>query len=349
MSTLPSALPEPGHVPLRGGPVLRWGILAPGEIADAWASTVLANTDQQIVAVGSRSAERAAAFAGRHGIPRSYGDYEQLVADPEVDVVYVAPPHTEHARLALLAIAAGKHVLVEKPMATSEAEARVIVEAARAAGVFAMEAMWSRFLPQTTIIAQLLADGALGEVHHARADFGDVFPFDPKSRAFDPALGGGSLLDIGIYSLWFTRLVLGPPTGVRASGTLAVTGVDEQATVVTTHESGHAIGISSSSMIAPTGVTAVATGTLARIEIDQPFCGPHGFRLVAQNVVGDVLDERRWNDPTALRWRGGLCYQATAVAAHIAEGRLEAPEHTLDTTLGLLNTIDEARRQVGAA
>jgi len=348
VSTLPSVLPEPTHTSLRGGPALRWGILAPGSIADAWAETVHANTDQRVVAVGSRNAERAAAFASRHGIPRSYGDYEQLVADPDVDIVYVAPPHTEHARLALLAIAAGKHVLVEKPMATSEAEARQIVDAARAAGVFAMEAMWSRFLPQTTIIERLLRDGALGELHRAEADFGGVFPFDPTSRAFDPALGGGALLDIGIYSLWFTRLALGAPTSVIARGSLAVTGVDEQATVVTEHEGGRAIGIANSTMVAPTGVTAMVAGGLARLEVDAPFCAPGGFRVVADDP-GGAREELRWEDETTLRWRGGLCYQATAVAAHVAEGRTEAPEHPLDTTLGILNTIDEARRQLGAA
>src|SRR5690606_32643818 len=124
--------------------------------------TVHANTDQRVVAVASRSAARAEAFAARHGIPRSYGGYEQLVADPQVDIVYVAAPHAEHPRLALLAIAAGKHVLVEKPMAVSRAAAAEIVDAAVAAGVFAMEAMWSRFLPQTTVIARLLSDGAVG-------------------------------------------------------------------------------------------------------------------------------------------------------------------------------------------
>jgi predicted dehydrogenase len=325
--------------------VVRWGILAPGEIAEAWTKTLHANTDQRVVAVGSRNADRAAAFAIRHGIPRSYGSYEQLAADPEVDVVYVAPPHTEHARLALLAISAGKHVLIEKPMAVSEAEARVIVDAARQAGVFAMEAMWSRFLPQTTILDRLLRDGALGELHRSQADFGDVFPYDPASRAFDPALGGGSLLDIGIYSLWFTRFALGAPLDVLAVGTMAATGVDEQATVVTRHAGGHAIGISSATMVSPTGITAMVAGTLARLEVDQPFCAPGGFRLVADGP-GRAREELRWEDPTDLRWRDGLCYQATAVAAHVLDGRTEAPEHSLDTTLGILGTIDEARRQV---
>jgi len=344
VSTFPSALPEPTNTPLRGGPTLRWGILAPGVIADAWTTTVHANTDQRVVAVASRDAERAAAFAARHGIPTAYGDYEQLVADPQVDVVYIAPPHTEHKRLALLAIAAGKHVLIEKPLATSEADAREIFDAAHAANVFAMEAMWSRFLPQTTIIRRLLDDGVLGPLRIATADFGEVFGYDPTSRAFDPILGGGALLDIGIYSLWWTTFALGTPARASAYGSLAPTGVEEQATVVTEHDGG-ALGIATSTMMASTPNLAAVTGEDARIELDRPFWEPGGFRLTAAGA-----DEHlRWVDPSTIRYRDGLAYQATAVAAHVSAGLLEAPEHPHARTLELLRIIDEARRQVGAA
>jgi predicted dehydrogenase len=344
VNTLPSVLPEPTNTPLRGGPTLRWGVLAPGVIADAWTSTVHANTDQRVVAVASRDAERAAGFASRHGIPASFGDYEQLVASPEVDIVYIAPPHTEHKRLALLAIAAGKHVLVEKPLATSEADAREIFDAARGAGVFAMEAMWSRFHPQTTIIRRLLDDGVLGQLRIASAEFGEVFGYDPTSRAFDPALGGGALLDIGIYSLWWTTFALGTPTDVVARGSLAPTGVEEQTTVLTRHDGG-ALGIATSTMMASTPNLASVTGEAARIEVDRPFWEPGGFRLTAASG-GEQL---RFEDPSTIRGRGGLAYQATAVAAHVAAGLLEAPEHPAARTLELLRIIDDARAQVGAS
>ena len=193
-------------------------MLAPGEIANDWTTTLHANTDQRVIAVASRSAERAQQFAATHGIPRSYDSYELLVADPDVDVVYIAAPHTEHRRLALLAIAAGKHVLVEKPIGVSAAEAQDIADAARAAGVFAMEAMWSRFLPQTTIIARLLADGALGELRTASADFGFPANPDPQGRHLNPALGGGGLLDIGVYTIWFDTFALGDPSSIEATG-----------------------------------------------------------------------------------------------------------------------------------
>ncbi|MBN9140264.1 MAG: Gfo/Idh/MocA family oxidoreductase [Micrococcales bacterium] len=335
--------PEPTHVPLRGGAALRWGVLAPGAIAADWVSAVHRFTDQRVVAAASRSAERAAAFAERHGIPRAYGSYEQLVADAEVDVVYVAAPHTEHRRLALLAIDAGKHVLVEKPMGVSAADAADIVVAARTAGVFAMEAMWSRFLPQTTIIRRLLDDGALAEVAGAAATFAGRFEYDPHSRAFDPALGGGSLLDLGVYTLWWAQFCLGRPDSVSATGELAPTGVDADARVVLGH--GPEVSASSfTSMSVDLPITAMVAGSNGlRLEVE-PFVGPGGFRL-GRIDGGNAY----WEDETGMRWRDGLCYQASAVAQHVADGLIEAPEHPLDTTLDILATIDEARRQLAAS
>lgn len=336
-------LPEPTHIPLRGGAALRWGVLAPGAIAADWVSAVHRFTDQRVVAAASRSAERAAAFAERHGIPRACGSYEQLVADPEVDVVYVAAPHTEHRRLALLAIDAGKHVLVEKPMGVSAADAADIVVAARTAGVFAMEAMWSRFLPQTTIIRRLLDDGALAEVAGAAATFAGRFEYDPHSRAFDPALGGGSLLDLGVYTLWWAQFCLGRPDSVSATGELAPTGVDADARVVLGY--GPEVSASSfTSMSVDLPITAMVAGSNGlRLEVE-PFVGPGGFRL-GRIDGGNAY----WEDETGMRWRDGLCYQASAVAQHVADGLLEAPEHPLDTTLDILATIDEARRQLAAS
>ncbi len=335
--------PESTHVPLRGGPAVRWGVLAPGAIADDWVGAVHRFTDQRVVAVASRSAEKAEAFAGRHGIPRSYGSYEQLVADPDVDVVYIAAPHTEHRRLALLAIDAGKHVLVEKPMGVSAADAAEIVAAARMAGVFAMEAMWSRFLPQTTIIRRLIDDGVLGDLAGAAATFAGRFEYDPHSRAFDPALGGGSLLDLGVYTLWWAHFCLGRPDSVSATGELAPTGVDADARVVLGW--GDEVSASSfTSMTVDLPITAMVAGSNGlKLEVE-PFVGPGGFRL-GRIEGGNAY----WEDETGMRWRDGLCYQATAVAAHVAAGLLEAPEHPLDTTLDILASIDEARRQLGAA
>jgi predicted dehydrogenase len=335
-------LPEPTSTPLRGGAVLRWGILAPGGIADDWTRTLHKNTDQRVVAVASRTLDRAEAFAAKHGIPTAYGSYEQLVEDPTVDIVYIAAPHSEHLRLALLAIAAGKHVLVEKPIGISAAQARELAAAARTAGVFAMEAMWSRFLPQTTVVEQLLQAGDLGEVLTVTADFGAVFDPDPEGRAYNPALGGGALLDIGVYPLWFAHFVLGAPRRVTARGSLTTTGVDAQAAVILDYES-HAQSVLTTSMIVSTPRRAVISGTSAQVQFPLNFMGPSEFEVVRHD---EVIAE--YTDPNGFRWRDGLCYQAVAVAQHIADGLTESPLHTLDDTIAILDVIDEARAQVDA-
>ncbi len=334
--------PASTATPLRGGPTLRWGVLAPGRIAADFVATLHSNSDQRMHAVASRSLERATAFGARFGIDRVYDSYEQLVADTGIDVVYVAAPHSEHRALALLAIAAGKHVLVEKPIGLTAVEAREIADAARAAGVFAMEAMWARFLPQTTVIAALLTEGMLGEIGLVAADYGSIFDFDPTGRAFDRALGGGALLDLGVYPIWFAHFVLGRPSRVVANGSITSTGVDGQAAILFSAESGAQAQLSTS-MIVSTPVRATVSGSLASLDIDAPFVAPGGFTLYR-----DGTDEPlRWDDTTSLRWRDGLVWQATAVAQHVADGLTESPLHPLDTSIAVLETVDEARRQLG--
>ncbi|EAR26090.1 GFO/IDH/MOCA family oxidoreductase [marine actinobacterium PHSC20C1] len=334
-------LPEPSAAPLRGGPALRWGVLAPGGIATDWVAALHANTDQRVVAVASRSAERAAEFARKNGIDRSYGSYEQLVADPGVDIVYVAAPNVFHRPLALLAIAAGKHVLIEKPLGVDAADARLIVEAARAANVFAMEAMWSRFLPQTTVVAKLLSEGELGDVTMVSADFGSNFGAPSGQPVFDPAMGGGSLRDIGIYPVWFSRFAVGAPDSLFAVGRMLPTGVDGQAAVVLGHAGG-AQSVLHTTMLSDTPTEARINGTGGRVEVRTPFYAPNGFAF--------VRDEERteFTDATGLRGREGLAFQTTAIAQHIVDGRTEAPEHPLDVSVAILETLDTLRAHVEA-
>lgn len=337
-----TTLPEPKNTPLRGGAVQRWGVIAPGGIADAWVTTTHANTDQRVHAVASRSLDRAQAFATKHGIDRAYGSYEELVGDPGIDVVYIAAPHSEHLALGLLAIAAGKHVLIEKPIGLSAGEARQLKAAANAAGLFAMEAMWSRFLPQTSIVEQLLRDDALGDIKQVTASFGAAFDYLPESRWFNPALGGGALLDIGVYPVWFSHFVLGVPQTVTARGSLALTGVDAQSVVVLDYAS-DAQAIATMTMWAEDSKGATVAGTTGRVEYTGEFLAPSGLR-----VFGAGAEPLEWIDPTGFKWGTGLCYQATAVAQHIADGLTESPLHTLDDTIEVLEVLDEARRQLGA-
>ncbi|RKH74172.1 gfo/Idh/MocA family oxidoreductase [Corallococcus aberystwythensis] len=327
---------------MRGGPALRWGVLAPGRIAGGFVWALHRHTDQRVHAVASRDPERAQRFASQYGIARVHASYEQLVTDPDVDIVYVASPHSEHKRQALLAIAAGKHVLVEKPLALDADEARDIARAARAAGVFAMEALWSRFLPQTLLIEQLLRDGVLGDIQLVMADFGGRFDFDPEGRVFNPALGGGALLDIGIYPIWLAHFVLGPPPHVHATGSLTQTGVDGQAALVLTYPAG-AQALLHTTLFAETPQEAVIAGTHARLQLDSRFFTPGGFTLKAARS-----DERlRWTDPSGIHGSDGLAWQAAAVARHIAEGHRESPLHPLERSIALLETIDAARGQLG--
>lgn len=339
--SFPKVLPAPSVTPLRGGPVLRWGILAPGEIAGDFTRALHTHTDQKVVAVGSRTAERAAAFAAAHGVVRSYGSYAELVADPQVDIVYVSSPNSAHAPLALQAIAAGKHVLVEKPMAASAAEAATIVEAARAAGVFAMEAMWSAFLPQTSIVRTLIHDGVFGRIAVLTADFGADFSGIPEAIVFRPELAGGVLRDIGIYPLWFSSFVLGAPETVTAVGTATAAGIDEQAALILGHAGG-AQSVLHTTMIADTPTCASVSGDRARLTVHRPFLMPSGLSLFAPEDAAEL----HWTDASGLSGRDGLAWQTTAIAQHIADGLTESPVHPLAETLSVLATLDEARRQV---
>ncbi|WP_416393317.1 MULTISPECIES: Gfo/Idh/MocA family protein [unclassified Curtobacterium] len=334
--------PEPDVAPLRGGPTLRWGVIGPGTIANDFTATLHAASDHRVVAVGSRSPERAAAFARRHGIPGVHGSYEALVADPAVDVVYVASPHPQHLGHALLAIAAGKHVLVEKPMTTSEADTRTLADAARRAGVFAMEAMWTRYLPGTTVVARLLADGVLGDVHLVSVDVGWPHEPDPADRMFDPAAGGGALLDAGVYGHWFARFATGAPVTRRTTGAVSGRGVDLQSVTVST-AAGGAQTVVTTTMTAWTPGLAVIAGSTATVRYTDHFVFPASFAL------HHGAEAVHWADTSGLRGREGLVWQAAALARSVAEGRTESPLHSLDDSIGLAATLDAARASLGPA
>jgi predicted dehydrogenase len=321
-------------------PPLRWGVLAPGRIAAAFVTAVSRYTRQRVVAVGSRSLDRAQAFASAHGIDRAVGSYAELVDDPAVDVVYVASPHSEHASQALLTIAAGKHVLVEKAFTRNAAEARQVVAAARAAGVLAMEAMWTRFLPQTDVIAQLLADGALGQVTTVLADHGQYFTPDPHGRLFNPALAGGALLDLGVYPISFASFVLGAPDTVVATGALTDAGVDAQVSM--TLVTGSAQACLNTTLLARTPTTASISGSAGSIELSGPFYAPGTLTL----TTGAGRSVR---EPDPIEGHLGLCHEAAHVAQLVADGATESPLLPLDETVRILRTIDEIRRQVGVS
>ncbi|WP_426228438.1 Gfo/Idh/MocA family protein [Pseudarthrobacter sp. DSP2-3-2b1] len=339
-----AALPSPR--PLPTAPSLRWGVLAPGHIAHRAVAATHQYSAQRFVAVGSRSRERAERFAGTHGLERAYGSYRALVEDPTVDVVYIASPHSSHAELALLAIGAGKHILVEKPFAATGPEAQSIAAAAQNAGVFAMEAMWTRYLPQADVIRQLLEARAVGDVQMVTADFGFGARFDPSSRLFDPNQAGGALLDAGIYPLSFASSILGAPSLLTAAGTIAPTGVESDAMLLLDHPRGKSS--ISTSITASMPVRATILGNEGRIEVHSPFIGANGVTLVteSQNSAAASWEGRRYPD-----LHDALHYQMDALARFVAADLKESPVHSLEETVAIVSVIDDASSQIrcGAA
>ena len=328
-------LPAPRTPDPASAPGLRWGVLGAGWIASQMAFA-LRDTSQQVVAVGSRDATRAQAFAEEHAPGATpHGDYASLVADPEVDIVYIASPHSEHLEHALLAIAAGKHVLVEKPMAPTADEARQIIAVARAAGVFCMEAMWTRFLPHIDVLRQVLDLGLLGEVSTVLADHSIPLWPDGPERLADPALAGGAMLDLGIYPLSFASLTLGGLSSATGLGTLTDRGVDRRVAFVAQGPSG-AVASLSTDMSVSSPTTASVNGTWARLELDTMFYMPTTMRLVgADGVILDTMT----GDP--IEQHRGMRHEATEVALRITAGETESPVMPLDETVRVLGVAGE--------
>ena len=318
------------------GSPLRWGILGTGAIAHAFVNDLQLTDSGAVSAVGSRSQGSADRFADAFDIAARHSSYEALVADPSVDVVYVATPHPMHRENAILALRAGKPVLVEKPFAMNAAEAREIVQAARESALFAMEAMWTRFLPHVAVVRDWLARGLLGDVVTVTADHGQWFAEDPEFRLFAAELGGGALLDLGVYPVSFASMILGAPNRIVAISDPALTGVDAQTSMVFGYEGG-AQAVLACTLRAKSPTRASIVGTEARIEIDGDFYAPARVTLIP-----------RQGDPTpilSVEEGRGLRHEADEVARRLAAGDLESPLMPLDETISIMETMDRVREQ----
>lgn len=314
----------------------RWGILGTGGIAAAMADDLQLH-GHTVTAVGSRTAESAARFAAAHGIPRSHGGYDELVADPDVDAVYIATPHPQHAPNALLALAAGKHVLVEKPFTMDRAEAESIAEAARASGLVALEAMWTRWLPHIRRMHEIIDDGTIGEVRTVIAQHAQRVSPDPAGRMLDPALGGGSLLDLGIYPVSFAWDVLGEPSAVAALSTPTSTGVDGLTSILLGHAGG-AQSVLTCGLDARGSNTAVVVGTEGRIELGPFFFTPTWLRVLD-------ADDREVERFEARITGRGMQYEAEAFERLIAAGG-EDPLMPLTQSVAIMGTLDAVRARI---
>ncbi|MER7519139.1 Gfo/Idh/MocA family oxidoreductase [Streptomyces sp. NPDC126499] len=317
---------------------VRWGVLATGGIAASFTADLLEMPDAEVVAVGSRSTASAKAFAERFGIPRAYGDWAELAADTDIDVVYVATPHSAHRAAVELCLEAGRAVLCEKAFTLNAREAAELVALARRRGLFLMEAMWMYCNPVVRELARLVADGAIGEVRTIHADFGLEGPFAPDHRLRDPAMGGGALLDLGVYPVSFAQLLLGEPDRVFADALLSPEGVDLNTGVLLGWDSG-ATALLSCSIVADTPLTASVTGTKGRIEVPRGFFYPEGFVL--------HRDGREPEEFTVPGRRDSLQHEAAEVMRCLRAGETESPLVPLDGTLAAMRTLDAVRERIG--
>ncbi|MEV4995204.1 Gfo/Idh/MocA family protein [Streptomyces niveus] len=321
-----------------GDGTTRWGVLATGGIAATFTGDVQAMAGAEVVAVASRSESSAKAFADRFGIPRAYGDWAGLVADPDVDIVYVATPHSAHRAAAGLALEAGKPVLCEKAFTLNAREAGELVALAGERGLFLMEAMWMYCSPVVRRMTELIADGAIGEVRTVQADFGLQGPFAPEHRLRDPALGGGALLDLGVYPVSFAQLILGEPDRVQADALLSPEGVDLNTGMLLGWDSG-ATALLSCSVTARTASTATVTGTAGRIELPSGFFHPDAFMLHREG-----RDPERHAVESPLT---GMQHEAAEVSRCLRAGEKESPLVPLAGSLAVMRTLDAVRERVG--
>ena len=314
---------------------LRWGIAATGRIAAAMATALRTLPDAEIAAIGSRTGEQARRFADAFDIPRAHGSYADLFADDDVDVVYVASPHSHHRDMTVAALEAGRHVLCEKAFALNASQAREMIETARRCDRFLMEAMWSWFMPVWQEVRRRVDAGEIGEVRVVAADFGIPID-DPEGRHRRADLAGGALLDLGIYPLALARFLLGEPDDVRVLGHLTDQGVDGLSGGVLRFDSG-AIGVFHTTLDAFSGRAADIVGTTGSIHIDQPFWHPSSFSI--SPTEGDPVRVEMPNR--------GLAHEAAHTMDVIRAGRIESDVVPWSATLANMELMDEIRRQLG--
>jgi predicted dehydrogenase len=317
---------------------VRWGILATGWIAELFVKD-LQLTGHRVTAVGSRSEESARLFAKQFGIAPAHGSYEALAADPNVDVIYIATPHPYHVTAARLSLNAGKHILVEKPFTLNAREAAEIVDLAKVKNLVVLEAMWTRFLPHMVRIREIIAAGTIGEIRSLIADHTQKLSADPKHRLNDLALGGGALLDLGIYPISFAWDILGKPASIKASATFKSTGADAQVATIFHYASG-AIATTLSSSDSAGANRATIAGTRGRIEIDHVWYSPTTFRVYDNsNAVIETFDG-------AVAGRG-MQFQADEVERLIASGKMAGEILPPAQSIEIMQTLDAVRAQIG--
>lgn len=317
---------------------LRWGILGTGKIASAMATGLRDAPGAQLAAVASRSLTSAQQFGARFDVARHHGSYQALADDPDVDIVYIATPHTLHADNALMCLAAGKHVVCEKPFTMNAREAQAVVDLAREKQLFLMEAMWSRFLPVAQEARRLIAGGEIGQLQQVQADIGFVANVAPEHRLLNPALGGGALLDVGIYPLSMAAFFLGPVSASQALANIGATGVDEQVAFVLRHANGTTSSCAGS-LRALTPTEMVISGSLGRIRLPARF-------YKADHLIVEPMDgpARRIDTPYL---GNGYTHEAIEAMRCVRAGLTESDIMPHAETVALMGELDAMRAQIG--
>ncbi|WP_027342265.1 Gfo/Idh/MocA family protein [Hamadaea tsunoensis] len=319
---------------------IRWGVLATGGIAATFTTDLLTLPDAEVVAVGSRTPAGAQAFADRFGIPRAYGSWQELADDPEVDIVYVATPHNAHFAAAELCLRAGKHVLCEKPFTINLAETLTLIDLARERELFLMEAMWMRTNPAMRRMLEIVNEGQIGEIKSVHADFHIPGPFAPEHRMRDPKLGGGALLDLGVYPVTFAHAVLGMPDAVTSWAAMTPEGVDETTGMVFGYDYG-AVAALTCGMTSVSPVNALVSGTTGHVELGPLFFRPDAIRLHRAGEQTQVIDV-----PYA---GNGMGHEAVEAMRCLREGLTESPLVTWQDSIEVMTLLDRVRAQIGVS
>ena len=317
---------------------VRLGILGTGNMAHEFARGLQHAGNVELTAVGSRSQESAERFAREFAVPKPYSEYAALADDPELDIVYISTPHSCHAENSLMCLDAGKAVICEKPFAINAAEASLMIEKARAKGLFLMEAMWSRYLPSIIKLNELLAGNTIGNVQLMIAGGAFMPAFDPDAYLFRPDLGGGVLLDAGVYLVSMASMVFGSPGRILAAGGFAECGVDDHDAILLQHDSG-AIASLYVSLRASSSPDITLLGDRGKIYVHAPVFAPPKLTVSITGTEDEVL---------CLPFAGnGYQFQAIEAAKCIMAGETESSCMPLDETLAIMQTMDEIRRQFG--
>ncbi len=335
----PSVLPAARLPDAKQIPVLRWGIVGPGWIADHFANALRHHTDQQLVAISSRSRDKAQAFADKWSIAYACAGIDELLARDDVDAVYIATPHNHHFPDGLRVIEAGKHLLIEKPLALNAGQAQQLKQAAAERNLLCMEAMWCNFSPKYDVIRQLLHDGVLGELHTLIADHGEFFT--PDHRIFNADLAGGPMLDLGSYLVGFSVFVAGgAPDSIVAKGQAASGGVNGQTSMLFTHPQGmHSV--LHTTLFSNTPGTALIAGRDATLVLDGQFYAPGNFRLRSSDGRHTLF----WEEPSNRYVQ--LCHEINHFAWCIGQNLTDSPVHSLNSAITTLAAMDEVRKQIG--